>query len=58
MTARDHLHYGSDLPFTPEFVVAAAAEQIDGVDALGDALRSNTARLFPALAHHHERTQR
>ena len=46
MTTLDHLHYGSDFPFTPEPVVAAAAERIDGVDALVDALRSNTARLF------------
>ena len=49
LTTLDHLHYGSDYPFTPEPVVAAAAERIDGVDALVDALRSNSARLFPAL---------
>jgi predicted TIM-barrel fold metal-dependent hydrolase len=48
VTTLDHLHYGSDFPFTPEPVVAAASERIDGVDSLGDALRSNTARLFPA----------
>ena len=47
LTTRDHLHYGSDCPFTPEPVVAAAAERIDGVDALVDALRANTERLFP-----------
>jgi predicted TIM-barrel fold metal-dependent hydrolase len=46
LTTLDHLHYGSDFPFTPEPVVAAAAARIDGVDALGDALRSNTAQLF------------
>jgi predicted TIM-barrel fold metal-dependent hydrolase len=48
LTTLDHLHYGSDFPFTPEQVAAAASERIDGVDSLGDALRSNTARLFPA----------
>ncbi|HEY9555432.1 MAG TPA: amidohydrolase family protein [Acidimicrobiales bacterium] len=49
MTTLDHLHYGSDFPFTPEPVAAAASERIDGVDDLTDALRSNTARLFPRL---------
>ena len=56
MTTLDHLHYGSDFPFTPEAVVAAAAERLDGVDSLADALRSNTARLFAAHAVTHERT--
>jgi len=46
MTTLDHLHYGSDFPFTPESIVALAAESIDGVDSLVDALRSNTERLF------------
>ena len=50
LTALDHLHYGSDFPFTPESVAAALAERIEGVDSLADALRSNTARLFPAHA--------
>ena len=50
MTTLDHLHYGSDFPFTPEQVVAAAAERIDGVDSLLDALRSNTLRLFTSFA--------
>jgi predicted TIM-barrel fold metal-dependent hydrolase len=48
LTTLDHLHYGSDFPFTPEPVVAAAAERIDGVPSLVDALRSNTAGLFAA----------
>ena len=48
LTTLDHLHYGSDFPFTPESVVAAAAERIDRVDSLVDALRTNTARLFAA----------
>lgn len=47
LTALDHLHYGSDFPFTPEPVVAAAAARLDEVDGLVDALRANTARLFP-----------
>jgi predicted TIM-barrel fold metal-dependent hydrolase len=50
MTTLDHLHYGSDFPFTPEQVVAGAAERIDGVDSLGDALRSNTLGLFTSIA--------
>jgi predicted TIM-barrel fold metal-dependent hydrolase len=50
LTALEHLHYGSDFPFTPEAVAAAAGERIDGVDSLVDALRSNTARLFPRLS--------
>ena len=50
MTTRDHLHYGSDFPFTPEPIVAAAAERIDGSGSLTDALRSNTVRLFPSYA--------
>ncbi len=51
MTTLDHLHYGSDFPFTPEPVVAGAAERIAGVDALAETLRTNTENLFPALAH-------
>ena len=54
VTTRDHLHYGSDFPFTPEPIVAAAAQRIDDTGRLVDDLRSNTARLFPALAHRQE----
>ncbi len=43
MTTIDHLHYGSDFPFTPEPVCAAAAERLA---SLADALRANTERLF------------
>jgi predicted TIM-barrel fold metal-dependent hydrolase len=43
LTSADHLHYGSDWPFTPEPVAAAAAERIDDV---GLPLRTNTERLF------------
>jgi 6-methylsalicylate decarboxylase len=53
LTTLEHLHYGSDYPFTPEFVAAIAAE---GLDAAGEpsgsllaALRLNTERLFPEL---------
>jgi 6-methylsalicylate decarboxylase len=42
LTARDHLHYGSDYPFTPEPVATAAAERID----FHPELRANTERLF------------
>jgi predicted TIM-barrel fold metal-dependent hydrolase len=44
LTTLDHLHYGSDFPFTPEAVAAAQAERLD---SLADSLRSNTERLFP-----------
>ncbi|HEY1827611.1 MAG TPA: amidohydrolase family protein [Acidimicrobiales bacterium] len=50
LTSLDHLHYGSDYPFTPEPVVAAASERIEGIDSLLETLRSNTARLFPSYA--------
>jgi predicted TIM-barrel fold metal-dependent hydrolase len=39
----EHLHYGSDWPFTPESVVAAAAARLDVEDL---PLRTNTERLF------------
>jgi predicted TIM-barrel fold metal-dependent hydrolase len=45
LTTLEHLHYGSDFPFTPEATAAAAAESIDQVEALVT-LRANTARLF------------
>jgi 6-methylsalicylate decarboxylase len=54
LTTLDHLHYGSDFPFTPDFVVEMAAERLDGAGdppgSLSDALRANTERLFPRLA--------
>jgi predicted TIM-barrel fold metal-dependent hydrolase len=54
ITALEHLHYGSDHPFTPEFAVALNAQRLDGVGetpgALVKALRRNTERLFPRLA--------
>jgi predicted TIM-barrel fold metal-dependent hydrolase len=54
ITTLEHLHYGSDYPFTPELAVAMNAERLaaagDAPGALTDALRTNTERLFPALA--------
>jgi 6-methylsalicylate decarboxylase len=50
LTTPDHLHYGSDYPFTPEFAVALARERLAGVGdpsgSLLEALRTNTERLF------------
>jgi predicted TIM-barrel fold metal-dependent hydrolase len=46
VTTREHLHYGSDWPFTPEPVVAAAAERIAAIEGLHEELRANTERLF------------
>lgn len=43
LVAASHLHYGSDWPFTPEPIVAAAAARIDD---LGLPLHDNTERLF------------
>jgi predicted TIM-barrel fold metal-dependent hydrolase len=37
LTTLDHLHYGSDYPFTPEFAVAAARERLADVDVDVDA---------------------
>ena len=53
LTSVDHLHYGSDYPFTPEFAVAAARERFaevgDPPGSLLDVLRANTALLFPGF---------
>ena len=53
ITTLEHLHYGSDYPFTPEFAVAMAAERLaaagDPPGSLIGALRSNTERLFGTL---------
>ena len=54
LTTLDHLHYGSDYPFTPEFAAAMAGDRLaevgDPPGSLLDTLRANTDRLFPALA--------
>jgi 6-methylsalicylate decarboxylase len=51
MTSIRHLHYGSDYPFTPEFVAAAARNQLADVTVssthLLTTLRENTDALFP-----------
>jgi predicted TIM-barrel fold metal-dependent hydrolase len=52
VTTLDHLHYGSDFPFTPEPVVLGAAASIGAVESLSAALRANTLGLFPRLADH------
>ena len=53
LTTLEHLHYGSDYPFTPELAAAMAGERLaqvgDPPGSLLDALRANTERLFPAL---------
>jgi len=51
LTTSDHLHYGSDYPFTPEPVAARLADLLDhhgdGGDDLVTRLAANTRRLFP-----------
>ena len=53
LTTIEHLHYGSDVPFTPELVADVARQQLDTAGdppgSLVDALRANTERLFPRL---------
>jgi predicted TIM-barrel fold metal-dependent hydrolase len=53
ITTLEHLHYGSDYPFTPEFAAAMTAERLEAAGgapgSLIGALRGNTERLFPAL---------
>jgi predicted TIM-barrel fold metal-dependent hydrolase len=50
----EHLHYGSDYPFTPDFVAEMAGASLDAAGdppgSLTAALRANTERLFPRLA--------
>ena len=54
ITTLEHLHYGSDFPFTPDFVAALATERLDAAGdppgSLAEALRANTERLFPRIA--------
>ena len=54
ITTLEHLHYGSDFPFTPDFVAALATERLDAAGdppgSLALALRANTERLFPRLS--------
>jgi predicted TIM-barrel fold metal-dependent hydrolase len=54
LTSPGHLHFGSDYPYTPDFVAALAAEQLDAAGeppgSLIETLRANTVALFPRLA--------
>jgi 6-methylsalicylate decarboxylase len=54
VTTLDHLHYGSDYPFTPEPIAAAAAATIDSVDSLAESLHANTTRLLTRSRHTRE----
>ena len=53
LTTLEHLHYGSDYPFTPDFVVEmgnqALATAGDPPGSVVGALAANTRRLFPAI---------
>ena len=54
LTTLEHLHYGSDFPFTPELRRRDGRRRLDASPAirrgsLTDALRANTERLFPRL---------
>jgi len=57
ITPLDHLHFGSDYPYTPDFVAALATDALDAAGdppgSLVEALRSNTEQLFPRLAPSH-----
>ncbi len=57
LTALDHLHYGSDYAFTPEFVVDRARQLLEGGleerDLTVEDLTENTRRLFPRLQSDH-----
>lgn len=56
LTSSDHLHYGSDYPFTPDFVAELATAQLDAAGdpagSLATSLTANTHALFPHLAAH------
>jgi len=53
LTSLEHLHYGSDYPFTPEFAAVMGKDRLaqEGgpVGSLLASLRANTERLFPTL---------
>jgi 6-methylsalicylate decarboxylase len=53
LTTAEHLHYGSDYPFTPEAVVAMLAAPLDAIEApsgpVPKTLAANSRRLFPRL---------
>jgi 6-methylsalicylate decarboxylase len=52
LTTAEHLHYGSDYPFAPEFVVERAAAMLDDAGPASEQLATNTARLFPGRHRH------
>jgi predicted TIM-barrel fold metal-dependent hydrolase len=52
LTTLEHLHYGSDYPFTPEFVVERAAALLDDGGPSADQLAANSAALLPRRHHH------
>jgi predicted TIM-barrel fold metal-dependent hydrolase len=58
ITSLEHLHYGSDYPFTPEFAAAMGKDRLaqegNPAGSLLDVLRANTERLFPALVTDHQ----
>jgi len=53
LTTFEHLHYGSDYPFTPEFVAQMGADALatvgDPAGSVLEGLAANTVRLFPEL---------
>jgi len=49
LTTSAHLHYGSDYPFTPEFVAEIGATALDQTGEVVCSLSENTRRLFPNL---------
>jgi predicted TIM-barrel fold metal-dependent hydrolase len=53
LTTLEHLHYGSDYPFTPEFVAEMAVDRLAAAGepsgSLFAALLGNTRQLFPEL---------
>jgi len=52
ITTVEHLHYGSDYPFTPEFVVERAAALLGDGGPTAEQLTANSAALLPRRHHH------
>ena len=54
ITTLEHLHYGSDYPFTPEFVVEIASQQLAAAGhppgSVAEVLEANSRRLFPQFS--------
>ena len=53
LTTAEHLHYGSDYPFTPEAVVAMPAAPLNVIEEASgpvpNTLAANSRRLFPHI---------